>query len=386
MRYHIAELNDSFPPRIDGVAQTVKNYALVLQKKYCDVTVVTPHDVNEQDGDYPFSVYRYSSVRLGEQIGYRMGIPFSPSTLLDLRRRHFDLVHVHAPFASSVLASELVLRRETPVVLTYHTKFDVDIQTRLASHAMQQVATKFVLHNVRQADEVWVVTKASEESLRAIGFEGACRVMENGTDFAFGQASEDAVAALRAQNDIPDDCFVFLFVGRMMWYKNLRLTLDALRRVKERGVNFRMLMVGDGFDLPDIKRYAEETGLADRVICPGPLLDRDQLRVYYTMADLFLFPSTYDTSGIVVKEAAACSCPSLLVRDSCAAEGAVDLQNAFLADEHADACAEAILAACADDARRKAVGKRAGETLYLSWESAVDRAYKRYTELIEGKK
>ncbi len=30
-------------PTIDGVAQTVKNYASILQEKHCDVTVVTPN-------------------------------------------------------------------------------------------------------------------------------------------------------------------------------------------------------------------------------------------------------------------------------------------------------------------------------------------------------
>lgn len=34
--------NDSFPPLIDGVVNTVVNYAMVIQKKYGDVLVATP--------------------------------------------------------------------------------------------------------------------------------------------------------------------------------------------------------------------------------------------------------------------------------------------------------------------------------------------------------
>lgn len=385
MRYHIGEFNDSFPPRIDGVAQTVKNYAAVLQKKHCDVTVVTPSDKGVVD-DYPFEVYRYSSVGLNGSIGFRAGNPFSPVTLLELRRKHFDLLHVHAPFASSVLAHNINLRGNVPIVLTYHSRFEVDFETRLSSRAMRQIAMRFMMHNIAQADEVWTVTSACADALHAIGYEGETRVMENGTDFAFGAADADVAAALRKKYAIPQDCFVFLFVGRMMWYKNIRLIFDALIAMKQRGVPFRLLMVGSGYQLDEMRQYVAEKELSNEVIFTGPVYDREQLRVYYTIADLFLFPSTYDTCGIVVKEAAACECPSLLVRNSCAAEGAVDLQNAFLAEERADSCAEAIWNAVSDDARRKAVGKAAGKTLYLSWEEAVERAYKRYEEIIRGEK
>ena len=65
------------------------------------------------------------------------------------------------------------------------------------------------------------------DTLRRIGYQGGYRVMENGTDFAFGQAEEERVAALRDKYAIPDDALVFLFVGRMMWYKNIRLILDS---------------------------------------------------------------------------------------------------------------------------------------------------------------
>lgn len=132
--------------------------------------------------------------------------------------------------------------------------------------------------------------------------------MENGTDFAFGKADPLAVAALRQKYGIRDDDFVFLFVGRMRWYKNLKLILDSLKIAREKGLPFRALFVGSGYDAQAIRDYADECGLRDCTVFTGPIYDREQLRAYYSLADLFLFPSTYDTSGIVVKEAAACSC------------------------------------------------------------------------------
>lgn len=106
--------------------------------------------------------------------------------------------------------------------------------------------------------------------------------------------------------------------------------------------------------------------------------------MYYSLADLFLFPSTYDTSGIVVKEAAACSCPALLIRGSCASEGVEDGVSGFLAEENADDCARVLLEACRNREALARTGEQAGRSIYLSWETAVGRAYDRYREILDA--
>lgn len=382
--FSVGLFNDSFPPHIDGVAQTVKNYAEHLHRKNCDVTVVTPGNRDACDR-YDFDVFRYPSIPSGSLIGYRMGVPFGPQTLLKLRAKKFDILHVHAPFASSVLASNITIGHHIPTVLTYHTQFDLDIKKRVPTTAAQKVALEFMLHNINAADEVWIVSSRSEEALRRIGYEGTCRVMENGTDFAKGLAAPERVTALREQYGLREDIPTFLFVGRLMWYKNIRLILDSLKLLKDGGQPFRAFIIGDGYDAPDIRQYAEGIGLSDRVIFPGAIRDREELRTYYSVCDLFLFPSTYDTCGIVVKEAAACNCPSLLVRDSCASEGAVHNVSGFLAEETARSCADVIAAAVSDREHLRQVGIRAGQDIYLSWSDAVDRARARYREILQTK-
>ena len=71
--------------------------------------------------------------------------------------------------------------------------------------------------------------------------------------------------------------------------------------------------------------------------------DRSLVRTFFSRANLFLFPSVYDTSGLVVKEAAACACPSLLIKDSAAAEGVEDGFSGLLADENIQSCANTII-------------------------------------------
>ncbi len=379
--FSVGLFNDSFPPLIDGVSQTVKNYATHLHDLNCDVTVVTPGYQGVVD-QYPFDVLRYPSVSVGEKVGYRVGVPFDPPTLVRLRSKKIDLMHVHSPFASSVLVNAVNHRPRVPVVLTYHTRFDLDIQKRVSTAAMRKVAMAFLLDNVNSADEVWVVTAASEKFLRDIGYEGSCRVMENGTDFARGKAPETTVNALRERYHVYEDKLVFLFVGRMMWYKNTRLILDALEILRQNGMEFHAFFVGEGYDAPDMQTYANEHDLQQQVTFTGAIHDREELRAYYSLSDLFLFPSTYDTCGIVVKEAAACDCPSLLLTGSCAAEGILHGQNGYLADEDPAAYAAKIMDICANRAALRTCGENAANTLYLSWKDAVGRAHARYEQIL----
>ena len=60
--------------------------------------------------------------------------------------------------------------------------------------------------------------------------------------------------------------------------------------------------------------YSKELGLDDCVFFTSPKYDRTVIRAWYCRADLFLFPSTFDTNGLVVREAAACELASVLVR------------------------------------------------------------------------
>ena len=99
---------------------------------------------------------------------------------------------------------------------------------------------------------------------------------------------------------------VFIFVGRLLWYKGIRHILDSLKILDEKNIDFRMMFVGDGADRAEIEAYVDELKLREKVIFTGAIYDREELRVYYTAGDLFFFPSLYDTNGIVVREAAAC--------------------------------------------------------------------------------
>lgn len=374
---------DSFYPIIDGVSQVVNNYCKYLNEyDDVDVTLVTPKYPNAEYDKYEFKIYPYMSFGSNAKVSYRVGWPFVPKIIKDVKAMDFDIIHIHAPLCSSELVRLVNKSGKAKVVLTYHTKYDVDFEARLKFPPLKKVAYAFLKANVNAADEVWIVSSGSESALRRVGFTGTCRVMENGVDLQKGKVPEEKCEALKKKYNIPDGCPVFSFIGRMQWYKNIKLILDGLKIVKDHGTDFRMFLVGDGFELGEMKEYTKSLGLDDKVIFTGAVKEREELKVFYSATDLFLFLSTFDTAAIVVKEAAACDCPSLFAEGSDSAYGVEDGVNGWFTSETPEALAAKVESIIADRENLKAVGLKAAETLYVPWRVSVGNAYRRYKELL----
>lgn len=380
----ICLINDSFPPVTDGVANAVVNYAKILTENGKKATVVTPAYPGADDSQFDFPIVRYPSVDLTKLVGYHAGFPFSSQTLETLVERDFDLIHCHCPVTSAMLARALRDRIHVPLVFTYHTKFDIDIANAIKGKLLQEEAKKVLVDNITACDEVWTVSHGAGENLKSLGYQGDYLVMPNGVDFPKGRVDESLVREVTKDFDLPENVPMFLFVGRMMWYKGLKIILDALAMLKTQGRPFRMVFVGNGGDREEVIAYSEKLGLSDCVFFTAPAYDRNVIRAWYCRADLFLFPSTFDTNGLVVREAAACGLGSVLVRGSCAAEDIRDGESGFLIEENAESMARMLTALSRNPEAMRRVGKTAQDEIYISWKDAVTHAQARYEVVLEN--
>lgn len=386
-------LNDSFPPVIDGVVNVVMNYANYLMEEHgAEVIVGTPRYPDTDYSGYPYKVVPYQSFdTTAVTSGYRTGNPFEGRSVSELAEFAPDVIHSHCPASATIIAR--ILREETgaPVIFTYHTKYDIDIERFTRTKLAAREGIRAMVKNIEACDDIWVVSRGAGESLKALGFQGDYRVMNNGVDFARGRVTPEMVAKATAGYDLPEDLPVFLFVGRMMTYKGLPMILDALKLLADAGRDFRMVFIGKGPDKELLERRARELGLMDcgtapdKCIFTGPIYDRDVLRAWNTRANLFLFPSTFDTNGLVVREAAACGLASVLIEGSCAAEGITDGRNGFVIQETQEAMAARLEAVCGDLNYLRDVGQHAMDEIYLSWRDCVAEAYDRYQVILEEK-
>ena len=115
----------------------------------------------------------------------------------------------------------------------------------------------------------------------------------------------------------------------------------------------------------------------------GHICDGVTLNALYRAASLFLFPSLYDTSGLVVREAAAMGTPSVVVAGSSASEGMRDGFNGYLCRDDSADLARVVEQALADPRRLSRIGDTARDTIPIPWATLVDEVMRNYERIVE---
>lgn len=380
----ICELLDAYYPTIDGPINVVKNYSQNISRKAeCKLAVPTaPKKSNYVDKE-EFEVIRCKALPAPE--GYRFAQPWADGKFRKrIEEEKFDILHTHSPFSLGRFAIKTAKKQGVPVVATIHTQYHVDFARVLKGcKPLVKFMVKYIMKVYNKADSVWTVNNASCQVLRDYGFKGKIEVVRNGTDLKYPSNAEELIAKVNDIHGLHGQKNVFIFVGRIAMYKNLQLMADALQILKEQGEDFKMLIVGSGFDLEKYQKIITEMGLDDKVIFVGPVSDRELLQGYYLRSDLFLFPSTFDTSSLVPIEAAAHKLPTLLIKDSYTAENIVDDFNGFLAEERAEAFAEKIKQIMHTEGLYEKIGEEASRSVYRSWEMVAEEVLEKYKQIVK---
>ena len=376
----ILQFADSFIPIMDGVGNVVYQYAMNMGQKGHEVYVVSPQTDTGYRGGFPFEMVDYIGVPLPRMKRYKVGAPaLDPHCLNRLRAIQGDIVHVHSPFVAGTAGIQYGQKRKLPIVGTFHSKYYDDFLQVTGMELLAELGVKHVVNFYEKCTEVWAVSASSADTLRGYGYEGPIRVMPNGTDIH--EVSARAIAGAKARYGLDGASPLLLYVGQINWKKNLRCVLEACARLKS---PFRLLLAGQGPHEKEVWQLAKSLGIEHRVRFTGHICDADALNALYALSDLFLFPSLYDTSGRVTREAAAQRTPSVVVRGSSAAEGMTDGENGFLCEDDPGNLAGVIEKALSDPELLARVGERAFQTLPIPWSRLVDDVLKAYEELLGG--
>ena len=378
---NIGLFNDSFPPVMDGVAICVENYAHWMQQLVGGVSVITPENL---DADYSYKKYEvlsYLSVAVPFRPPYVTGISdLDPAFKAKLMRRQFRIVHAHCPFTSGWAAQSIAKKQRIPMVATFHSKYRDDFARVIQSDIILDAVIKGIVRFYESADEVWVPQESVKDVLYSYGYKGDIEVMQNGCDLV-GDYAPEFFDDARSKLGVAPGELVLLYVGQHIWEKNLRLTIETLSRIKD--LSFKMFFIGTGYAADEMKKLVEEKGLENKVRFVGRLTDRQKMKQYYAAADLFLFPSLYDTDGLVVREAAALHTPSIMLRDASASGMLKDGETGFLIGNSAEDFEAAIRSLDADRNSLKTVGLNASTSIVRSWKDIAEEAIDRYNALID---
>ena len=219
----------------------------------------------------------------------------SPGMAAQIRSSGADLVHIHLPNPTAVLAY-LASGYRGHVVFTYHS--DIVKQKVLA-----RVFQPF-LDTALQRSSAIITTSANYLATSPVlqAFRDRCHVIPYGIDTAqFEHPDPDAAGRIRARFGER----LVITVGRLVYYKGLEHLIRAMANVRG-----KLVIVGDGPLRGKLESLAAQLGVAERVIFAG-MISNAELLSYYHAAAVFVLASVArsEAFGIVQIEAMAAGLP-----------------------------------------------------------------------------
>jgi phosphatidyl-myo-inositol alpha-mannosyltransferase len=234
------------------------------------------------------------------QIGQAIAVPYNGSIgritlsarleylvtgILD--REKFDIIHHHEPLVP-LLSAQILDRKSCPQVATFHAFGGFSF----SYWAFRPIAQRYM----NKLDGRIAVSSAARHFISTY-FPGDYRIIPNGVDV-------DLFANAKPFPEYQDGKTNLLFVGRVEPRKGALYLLRAYAKLKQRYPETRLIVVGRGPELGDLRRFVHERHVAD-VLFAGRVSEIEKARFYKT-ADVFCAPSTGQESfGIVLLEAMA---------------------------------------------------------------------------------
>ncbi|MDA7085455.1 glycosyltransferase family 1 protein [Pseudomonas sp. SA3-5] len=293
----IALITETFPPEINGVANTLGRLVDGLRERGHRLQLVRPRQSSD-DG-------RQSDDQLLLTRGWSLpgypGLQWGQSSLHKLLRRwkrqRPDVLYIATEGPLGLSALRAARRLQIPVISGFHTNFQ-QYTGHYGIALLTRVLTNYLrwFHNRSQMTLVPSTSQLIE--LQRRGFE-RLELLARGVD---GQLFHPAkrCSALRRSWGLADEDIAVLHVGRLAAEKNLDLLARSFRALQGAHPQrqLKLILVGDG-----PQRAALQQQLPDAVFCG--LQRGEALAAHYASGDLFVFPSLSETFGNVVLEALA---------------------------------------------------------------------------------
>lgn len=382
-KMRVLEVLDTYYPKFDGPTMVITNYCKSLNKiNGIQAEACVPKFPKYKDNQ-PFNVFRVKSLKGPE--GYYYGVPgFDGKLKKYLKENKFEIIHLHSPFTMCSFFVKYGKKHNIPTVFTFHTKFHEDFDRMLKLKTTRKLAMKYIMHNINRADYVLTVSDGAAECLKDYGYKKNIDVIRNGTDLLPPENSDSLKATVKEKYGLTNE-IIFLSVGRIVENKRIGFALEVMAKLKAKGINFKYLIVGTGNYENELKKMVEQLGLQSNVIFTGKIMDRQLLAGHYLCADLFIFPSTFDTASLAPIEAAAMKLPTIMTLGCPTAEIITDGQNGLLAKElDVEDWAQKIYN-CLKAKTLPALKEKAYAEVYKSWDTVAIEVAQYYQNIIEKK-
>ena len=379
----IGQFGESFIPIYDGVGRVMEAYANAQSKRGHEVYVITPQYETGWRGNFPYEIIDYYSLRFTKKWPYKIGWgSFDPHFVARMKNVQLDIVHAHGPMLAGELGMHYAHKNHIPIIGTFHTKFYDDILAFTKSKAIATLGARKVAAFYDNCDARWAVSENAAETLREYGAKKEILIMPNGTTQR--ELHTELIPGIISEYKLRTDVPMILFVGRITFEKNLKAVLESCSLLKKKGMDFSLVFVGMGPDYNNVIKMAKNLDISDKLNMVGFIQDTKVLDCFYHLASVFLFPSIFDNSPLVVREAAAMKTISLVINGSSSAESITDMVNGLKSENTPESICEKLNTYFTLPENEKLTMKEnAYKDIPVSWDGPLmDNILDKYQELI----
>jgi len=301
----IALFTDTFN-EINGVAAVVKTQVKAAQITGKPMTLITC-DGPQEGGVNGVAFNPIGQFQLPEYPEIKLFYPPVLEIVDYCYRAGFTHIHAETPGPVGLAALAAARTLDLPFHGTYHTSLPQTLRMVTGDSQIEELVWKYILWFYGQMDRIYVPSAATAEELAEKGIRRQKLIVHQwGVDTAFFYPARKN-GFLDRQYGVPADTLKLLYVGRVSKEKNLDLLVRIMRQIATIRQDIRLVVVGDGPYLEEMKTQA-----ADMPVTFTGYLTGDDLAQAYASSDMFILPSTTDTLGNVVLEAQASGLPVLV--------------------------------------------------------------------------
>lgn len=304
---------DQYLPTIGGISVVTERLAKALTKKGNDVHIIAPSVswksyTEDIDG---VTIHRLGSISLhkGKNVRYSPAFWQKREIQTILAEVKPDILHIETPDAVGANVASLGKKMGIPVVGTCHIMPQniaaaLPLPSRVGKIVgniyMRQLATVF-----NTLDFVTAPTLTGISILQALKVKTPMKVLSNGIDLEeFRSKVNEAGVDLRDKYHLPPAPFL-LYVGRLDKEKRVSVLLDGMNKVHG---NVPLVIAGKGPELKNFTQQVKKLGLEDKVHFIGFIPD-NELPALYSLACVFIMPSTAELQSLVTMEAMSVGLP-----------------------------------------------------------------------------
>jgi glycosyltransferase involved in cell wall biosynthesis len=323
---------DAYLPTKNGMVTSINQLKTSLEAQGNNVYIFT---VSSKNAPKMNGVYRSFSIPISRKNEGRLSIVNYRKTKKIVQDLKLDLIHTHSEFAIGLAGKKIAKDLNIPLIHTCHTLWQYYKHYIMGGLLFKVISVETILRRFLHGYK-YIVTpsiKAKKYFETLSDKEALYEIVPNGIDedkFLQKPPTAADINEVKKTHGIKENDKIALFVGRLGPEKRVIELVNAWIPKLKKNDSYKLIIVGDGPSLKEIKQIVEANNLTNKIILPGFVL-WEKISLYYKISTVNVSVSLSETSSMTGIESLIQGLPIVVRQDDAFAEIVEEGINGFYA-------------------------------------------------------